>query len=408
MKTTKTTKSKASKKVYKAKPIKKSPIKKTSRAQRGKVVKQSKNHVSLPIRILKKPITKISLVAAAAVGAFLIINANQVPSLESVQKSVVQIEVCNGFEYDCGSGSGFAAFKDNYLVTNYHVIAGADTIKVKTAEDIEGKVTNILAFDPVQDIAIVEWDHKLNPIGLSSSENVSVGDKVLAIGNPLSESNVVSEGIISSKNSEHGLMTTAAISPGSSGGALILDSNHKVIGVTYLKLTNGESMNYAIRIEDVAKIYENYQKQNFYLVNNNTSDTCHTTLDKIALSVDELDFKGCKGSQIDTYSASSISVFYDITNRRSRFEHALIERTDWKVLYDRLSSNIKNQLIDHLDSTHSTAFDTNWKYYIWYANERFYYSCQTDTCRIGRYINGFYPTVNSEQSADADASLEKL
>lgn len=398
---------KASTKVYKAKPI---------RAKRAKIVKSSSKKTltkrgkkqNLMIRILKKPITYVPVAGLAALGAFAIINLNHVPTLEEVQKTVVQLEVCNDYEYSCGSGSGFAAFKDNYLVTNYHVIAGADTIKVKTAEDVEGKVTNILIFDPVKDIAIVEWDHTLPKAMLSSSENVNVGDKVLAIGNPLSETNVVSEGIISSKNSEHGLMTTAAISPGSSGGALILDSDHKVIGVTYLKKTNGESMNYAIKIEDVTKVYEDYQKQNYHYINSNTSDSCHTTLDKIALSVDALDFSGCKDSQTDNYSASSLSVFYDVTNRRTRFEHALIERTDWKVLYDRLSSSIKNQLVDNISSTHSTAFDTNWKYIIWYANEHFYYTCQTDMCMVRRYIDGYYPTSNSEFTTGTETDLEKL
>ena len=398
---------KVSTKVYKAKPI---------RTRRAQIVKNSSKKTlakhgkkqSLIVRILKKPITYVPVAGLAALGAFLVINLNHVPTLEEVQKSVVQLEVCNAYEYSCGSGSGFAAFKDNYLVTNYHVIAGADTIKVKTADDIEGKVTNVLIFDPVQDIAIVEWDHKLSPIPLSSSENVNVGDKVLAIGNPLSETNVVSEGIISSKNSDHGLMTTAAISPGSSGGALILDSNHKVIGVTYLKRSSGESMNYAIKIEDVAKVFDDFKKQNYFYINNNTSDSCHTTLDKIALSVDELDFSGCKDSQTDNYSASSLSVFYNTTNRRTRFEHALIERSDWKALYDRLSSSVKNQILDHIDSTHSTAFNTNWKYIIWYANEKFYYTCQTDSCMVNRYIRGYYPTSNSEFATGTEADLEKL
>ena len=411
-KTSKATK--ASKKVYKAKPMRKSSVKKMLLAQSKKSSKKSlarsRKNAGPLARIFKKPITKISLGAATvALGAFLIINFNQVPSLESIQSSVVQIEACNTLNYGCGSGSGFAVFRDNYIVTNYHVISGADTIKIKTVDDVEGKATNVVVFDPVQDIAILEWDHKLNPIGVGSSENAKVGDKVLAIGNPLSESNVVSEGIISSKTSEYGLMTTAAISPGSSGGALILDENHKVIGVTYLKKANGESMNYAVRIEDVVKVNDEYKKQNYYNISSNTIDSCYTTLDKIALSANELDFSGCKDSQGNIYTVSSLSTFYQATNRRTRFEQALIARPDWKVLYDRLSSSVKNQLVDHLDSTHSAAFNTNWKYYIWYANEKFYYACQTTYCQVGRYIDGYYPTANTGESlTGTEADLEKL
>lgn len=390
------------KKVYTAKRIP------NSRVKKGKVVKYSPKSKALVrkqnifIRLLKKPYITIPVGAALAVGAFFIINENMVPSLESIQESVVQIEVCNKNNFECGSGSGFAAYRDDYIVTNYHVIEGADTIKVRTIKGVEGKVTDVLAFDPVNDIAIVKWDRTLSPIRIGSSEDAKVGDKVLAIGNPLSETNVVSEGIISSKTSEHGLMTTAAISPGSSGGALILDSNHRVIGVTYLKLTAGESMNYAVRIEDVSKVHDKYNSGDLFKVNQNTSDSCHVTLAKIALDAKNLDFVGCRDSQGDVYSASSVGVFYDITNNRARFEHALNERSDWKLMYDRLSSSVKNLLVSNLGNTRSKAFDTNWKYAIWYMNENYYYSCQTSSCMVSRYINGFYPTANDGSASDGD------
>lgn len=379
-------------------------VKFTPKSKSKALIKKSSNPL---VRIWRKPITKISLGAVVAAGAFFLIWDNIVPSLEQIQESVVQIEACNKVEYDCGSGSGFAAFRDNYIVTNYHVIKGSDTIKIKTVAGVEGKVTNVVVFDPVNDIAIVEWDRTLSPIRFGSSEDAKVGDKVLAIGNPLSETNVVSEGIISSKTSEHGLMTTAAISPGSSGGALILDSNHRVIGVTYLKHTGGESMNYAVKIEDVQKVFDNYNRKEVFIINSNTSDACHTTLAKIALDAENLAFNGCRDSQGDVYTVSSVDTFYNVTNDRVRFEHALNERSDWKVMYDRLTSGVKNWLVYTLDNSKSKAFDTNWKFAIWYANEKYYYSCQTDSCMIYRYIYGTYPTVNSD--ADGTASdLEKL
>lgn len=379
-------------------------IKFTPKTKSKAIAKRSGNPI---VRFLRKPATKIGIGAAVAAGAFFLIYDNIVPSLESIQESVVQVEACNKLDYDCGSGSGFAAFRDNYIVTNYHVIEGADTIRIKTVAGVEGKVTNVVVFDPVNDIAILEWDRTLSPIRIGSSENAKVGDKVLAIGNPLSETNVVSEGIISSKTSEHGLMTTAAISPGSSGGALILDSDHRVIGVTYLKHTAGESMNYAVRIEDVSKVFDSYNKREAFPINQNTSDSCHTTLSKIALDAENLAFTGCRDSQGNAYTASSVDVFYDVTNDRVRFEHALNERSDWKVMYDRLLSSVKNLLVYTLDNSKSKAFDTNWKYAIWYANEKYYYSCQTDSCMIYRYIYGTYPTAYSDTDMTA-GDLEKL
>ncbi|MBQ2695444.1 serine protease [Candidatus Saccharibacteria bacterium] len=375
----------AKKRIKKAKIIKYSP--KSSK----KSLAKKKNYGPVG-RVIHHPATKISLGAILAIGAFFLIRENIVPSLESVQESVIQIEACNDLDYECGSGSGFAMFKDNYIVTNYHVIAGADSIKIKTSADVEGKATNIIAFDPIKDIAIIEWDHTLTPIRIGSSENAKVGDKVLAIGNPLSESNVVSEGIISSKTSEHGIMTTAAISPGSSGGALILDSDHRVIGVTYLKQSGGESMNYAIKIEDVVSVHDNYKDNKAFAINQNNSEGCYPTLANIALDADNLNFTGCKDSPTDIYTTSSINIFKDITNNRVRFEHALVERSDWKVLYDRLDSVVKNALVATLDDSTSALFDTNWKFAIWVANEAFYYSCQTDSCMFRRYIYGTYPT----------------
>ncbi|MBR3143956.1 trypsin-like peptidase domain-containing protein [Candidatus Saccharibacteria bacterium] len=386
------------------KAVKARVVRYTPKTKSKALAKKSSNPI---MRLIKKPYVSIPIGAALAVGAFFLISNNIVPSLESIQESVVQIEACNKFEYDCGSGSGFAAFRDNYIVTNYHVIEGADTISIKTVAGVEGKATDIVAFDPVNDIAIIEWGRKLNPIRIGSSENAKVGDKVLAIGNPMSETNVVSEGIISSKTSDRGLMTTAAISPGSSGGALILDSDHKVIGVTYLKKTGGESMNYAVKIEDVSKVHDTYKKNAAFSINRNSADDCHTTLSKIALDVANLAFSGCKGSDGDVYTVSSLGIFFDVTNGRSRFEYALNERSDWKAVYDRLGSSAKNALILTMDNSTSALFDTNWKFAIWAGNEVFYYSCQTDECMVYRYIYGFYPTINNNTDVTA-ADFEKL
>lgn len=389
----------------KAKPIKRvkkaKVIKYTPKARSKALVKRGKSQNAL-VRFVKKPVTLVTFGGAlAALGIFIAVD-NIVPSLEQIQESVIQIEACNKLDYQCGTGSGFAAFRDNYIVTNYHVVEGADSIKIKTIKDVEGTVTNIIAFDAEKDIAILEWDKTLAPIRIGSSNDAKVGDKVLAIGNPLNETNVVSEGIISSKTSEKGLMTTAAISPGSSGGALILDSNHRVIGVTYLKKTNGESMNYAVKIEDVAGVYDMYNRNGAFSINQNNSDSCHTTLDNIALDAKNLAFSGCNGSQTNVYTVSSIDQFYDVTNDRIRFEHALNARPDWKVMYDRLSSDLKNLMVVSFGNTKSKAFNTNWKYAIWYMNEKYYYSCQTDYCMTYRYYNGIYPLTNDGSLSEDD------
>ena len=114
------------------KRIKKANIIKYSPKSSKKSLAKKKNYGPVG-RVIHHPATKISLGAILAIGAFFLIRENIVPSLESVQESVIQIEACNDLDYECGSGSGFAMFKDNYIVTNYHVIAGADSIKIKTS-----------------------------------------------------------------------------------------------------------------------------------------------------------------------------------------------------------------------------------------------------------------------------------
>ena len=390
--------------------------KKISPARRTKLIRSaSKNKKALSVRgkkvglirrIWRKPVTKISTAAAVVgLGGLAAFWINYVPSLESVQASVVQVEACNANDYDCGSGSGFAAFKDNYIVTNYHVIDGADTITIKTIDGVEGVATKIVLFDPVNDIAILEWNHTLGQIWIGSSDGAKVGDRVLAIGNPLNETNVVSEGIISSKTSDKGIMTTAAISPGSSGGALILDSNHRVIGMTYLKRIDGESMNYAIRIEDIKSELDEYNKGKAFSVSQNNKSACHVTLAEIAKGASNLAFKGCKDSGTNIYSIDSVSTFYEITNDRNRFEYALSARSDWKAIYNRLGSSTKNMLVYYLDNTHSAVFPENWKYAIWRANEKYYYTCQTTWCMVERYRRGYYPT---ELPGNSEADFKEL
>lgn len=415
-KSTKTASRKRSKTVSKprarkAKIVKYTPNRRGKSIARRKAIARKK---SGPIgRLWRKPVTKISVGAlACGLAAYFIIVNNHVPTLEDIQKSVVKIEACNELEYNCGTGSGFAAFGSNYIVTNYHVIDGADTIKIKTIAGIEREAGKVVAFDPINDIAILEWNYdKLTPIRITSSENAHVGDKVLAIGNPIDETNVVSEGIISSTTSENGLMTTAAISPGSSGGALILDSNHRVIGVTYMKQMSGESMNYAIRIEDVEKVFNAYKRKESFVINDNNIGRCHTSLAQIASDSESIEFKGCADSNTEVYTVDSIGTFYRTTNERVRFERAMNERQDWKAMYDRLGTNVKNNLVAKLKdgwANDMSLYDTNWKNIIWYANETFFYSCQTDYCTYTRYRNSFYPAEYNPANITEDEIAEEL
>jgi S1-C subfamily serine protease len=140
-----------------------------------------------------------------------------------------------------GSGSGFVIDADGHILTNHHVIAGNSPQVEVTLNDRSRFHAEILATDEANDLALlrIKADKKLDYLTLSTSENLKVGQKVLAIGNPFGLDGTLTTGVISSigrsirdRNSilEDLIQTDAAINPGNSGGPL-LDSSGNVIGV---------------------------------------------------------------------------------------------------------------------------------------------------------------------------------
>ena len=134
-------------------------------------------------------------------------------------------------------GSGVIFSEDGYIVTNTHIISGNKLIKVKlhTGEEFDA---NLIGADVNADIAVlkINSDSLLKPINVSNSDDLKIGDKVLAIGNPYGIGISVSSGIISATGRDYGnpylelIQTDAAINPGNSGGALI-NENGNLIGI---------------------------------------------------------------------------------------------------------------------------------------------------------------------------------
>ena len=144
-----------------------------------------------------------------------------------------------------GSGSGFIVSTDGYILTNNHVVAGAERVTV-ALEDKRVFDAKVVGADPSTDVALIKIDaSNLPALALGSDDNVRVGEWVLAIGNPLALDFTVTAGIVSAKNrsgaSLRGLFpddyaivdyiqTDAAINPGNSGGPLV-NSRGEVIGI---------------------------------------------------------------------------------------------------------------------------------------------------------------------------------
>jgi len=146
-----------------------------------------------------------------------------------------------------GQGSGFILDKAGHVLTNFHVIADANRIEVMTSDKHHYKAT-IVGSDKVHDLALLQINApNLQPVTLSDSTDLVVGQKVYAIGNPFGLNGTMTRGIISSIRSirgpqelpiEDAIQTDAAINPGNSGGPL-LNSRGEVIGINTLIATGG-------------------------------------------------------------------------------------------------------------------------------------------------------------------------
>lgn len=159
------------------------------------------------------------------------------------------------------TASGFVVFDDSVIVTNYHVIEqDAYRVTAQTEKGDSFDCPTVLAWDADKDIAILKAERHtgLSLLTPGSTENLQKGEKVVAIGSPLGLINSVSTGVFSGFVTDDAgttLQFTAAISHGSSGGALFNDAG-EVIGVTFATLQDGQNINLAVPIEDVARLYE--------------------------------------------------------------------------------------------------------------------------------------------------------
>jgi Do/DeqQ family serine protease len=150
-----------------------------------------------------------------------------------------------------GLGSGVVVSADGYILTNFHVVEGADEIEVASNDGRKFKA-KIVGADPESDLAVVKVhpDSKLPVITFAQSDSVHVGDAVLAIGNPFGVGQTVTSGIVSALGRSHlgintfenFIQTDAAINPGNSGGALV-DSEGALVGInTAIYSQSGGSM----------------------------------------------------------------------------------------------------------------------------------------------------------------------
>jgi Do/DeqQ family serine protease len=175
-----------------------------------------------------------------------------------------------GNEPQAGLGSGVIVSASGYILTNNHVVEGADEIEV-FLNDSRHAVAKIIGTDPDSDLAVLKIDlDKLPTMVLGNSDKLQVGDQVLAIGNPFGVGQTVTGGIVSAlgrnqlgiNTFENFIQTDAAINPGNSGGALV-DTQGNLLGInTAIYSRSGGSMGigFAIPVTTARQVLEGIVK----------------------------------------------------------------------------------------------------------------------------------------------------
>lgn len=162
-------------------------------------------------------------------------------------------------------GSGFIISKDGYVLTNNHVISGADEIYVSLADGDAEYKAKIIGKDDNTDIALIKIEVKKDdfPVAiLGDSDSLEIGDWVIAIGNPFGFGHTLTQGIVSAKTRVIGagpydsfIQTDAAINPGNSGGPLI-NMDGEVVGINTAIISSGQGIGFAIPINMAKQILQ--------------------------------------------------------------------------------------------------------------------------------------------------------
>lgn len=185
--------------------------------------------------------------------------------IDTIVPSVVTIKT------DSGQGTGFIIKREGYIVTNAHVLADdngqlATGIRGITSDQVVRDAT-FIGYDGVLDIALLKIEGNYNEVDFGNTDEVEVGEKVIAIGNPLGLQFSVSQGIVSAtdRSGPNGInayiQTDAALNPGNSGGPLV-NTDGEVIGINNFKVGEAESLGFALESEFIVQAVNEISEEN--------------------------------------------------------------------------------------------------------------------------------------------------
>jgi S1-C subfamily serine protease len=187
------------------------------------------------------------------------------PSVVHITAQVITVNFFFGPLPNEGTGSGFVYDDQGHIVTNYHVIEGAESIEVKFSDEFEVPA-RVVGIDPPNDLAVLALEtlpEDLQPLTLGSSSALRVGQRTIAIGNPFGLDRTLTTGVVSAlgrplRTEDEDLIfdviqTDAAINPGNSGGPL-LNSRGEVIGINTAIREDAQGIGFAVPVNTVKRI----------------------------------------------------------------------------------------------------------------------------------------------------------
>ena len=248
-----------------------------------------------------------------------------------------------------GAGSGVVLTEDGYIVTNYHVIEGVSKVTVKTS-DGESYSASFVGADENNDLAVIKIDATgLTPVEFADSDAIVVGQKAIAIGNPLgSLGGTVTEGIISALDREitingqpmNLLQTSAAINPGNSGGGLF-DENAKLVGIVNAKSTGSEieGLGFAIPSNTVKEITDS-------IIENGTAGNGSTSGIKLGITVIEINDK----QTASMYRVDRMGVYVVNVELNSNASNAGIQAGDCITAIDGVEIEAADDIANTLEN----------------------------------------------------------
>ncbi len=247
-----------------------SPLNRT--AESSAIVEQSVSPTAVPVSLtVPAEATSVAEVVQAVGPAVVRINASRTvtqrsPNVPESFRRFFSDQIPSEMPRERtqnGVGSGFIVSEDGQILTNAHVVEGADTVQVtlKDGRTFEGKV---LGSDPVTDVAVIDLDANDLPTLAVSNAELLPGEVAIAIGNPLGLDNTVTVGIVSATGRTSGqvgipdkrvdfIQTDAAINPGNSGGPL-LNARGEVIGMNTAIIQGANGIGFAIPMDAVQRI----------------------------------------------------------------------------------------------------------------------------------------------------------